>query len=86
MACTARPAVLFRLNRQFSGNAGDGADAHLGLFDAAYTHAVADGIDCMPQNIEADADIGNSGWRKGGDVGEHGILADALKMSANIGG
>ena len=28
----------------------------------------------MAQDIEADADIGNSGRGKGGDVGEHGIL------------
>jgi len=31
----------------------------------------------VTQNVESDADIGNGGGRKGGDVAEHGVLVIA---------
>ena len=75
MACTARPAVLCcRFHRQLSGDAGDRADAHHRFLDPPDAHVVADRIDRVAQNIEADADIGDGGGREGRDVGEHLIL------------
>ena len=66
--------IVLRLDRQISGNAADGADAHHRLVDPPQPHPVADRLDRVSQNIEADADVGDGGWREGGDVGEHGIL------------
>ena len=69
MACTARPAVLLRgLDRQVAGDPADRANAHHGLLDPPQAHPVADGLHRVPEDIEADADVGDGGGRESGDV------------------
>jgi hypothetical protein len=73
----ASRGVVLGLHRQVAGDAGDGADSHFVIVDSPDSHPVADLIHGVTQNVESDADIGNGGWREGGDVAEHGVLVIA---------
>ena len=64
--------VVLRLSGQVSRNSRDGADSHHWFVDSAQPYPITHGLHRVPQNIKADAYIGNGGWRKGGNVGEHG--------------
>ena len=66
--------VALGLHGQIAGHAGYRKDAHLRRIDPPDSHPIADRLDRVPENIEADGDISNRRRRKRGHIVIAGFL------------